>query len=197
MKRRNSVSFGNANGINAMILSMKSHILGRFQTSKLLVSKLINFTFECINICRGTCNLILINLFVCSLLKLKWYYLQYSTCILRPTFCPQPLFSLLLYETRASSIGVYRFFWCLKLSGLLLLVRVIAATLCVTLAASLAARRGSTTMAAFHICLQIWLATSLLADGLAVAGQVSHVFLSNEKQLEVPSKLLGSIEYIK
>lgn len=56
-------------------------------------------------------------------------------------------------------------------NGLLLLVRVIAATLCVTLAASLAARRGSTTMAAFHICLQIWLATSLLADGLAVAGQ--------------------------
>ncbi|XP_024019122.1 protein DETOXIFICATION 42, partial [Morus notabilis] len=56
-------------------------------------------------------------------------------------------------------------------NGLLLLVRVIAATLCVTLAASLAARRGSTTMAAFQICLQIWLATSLLADGLAVAGQ--------------------------
>lgn len=27
-------------------------------------------------------------------------------------------------------------------------------------------------MAAFQVCLQVWLATSLLADGLAVAGQV-------------------------
>ncbi|KAJ8492686.1 hypothetical protein OPV22_014407 [Ensete ventricosum] len=56
-------------------------------------------------------------------------------------------------------------------NGLLLLARVIAVTFCVTLAASLAARQGSIPMAAFQICLQIWLATSLLADGLAVAGQ--------------------------
>lgn len=61
-------------------------------------------------------------------------------------------------------------------SGFLLLARVIAATFCVTLAASMAARQGSTTMAAFQICLQIWLATSLLADGLAVAGQVKKPF---------------------
>ncbi|KAI4334575.1 hypothetical protein L6164_019249 [Bauhinia variegata] len=56
-------------------------------------------------------------------------------------------------------------------NGFLLLMRVIAVTFCVTLAASLAARQGSTSMAAFQVCLQVWLATSLLADGLAVAGQ--------------------------
>ncbi|XP_028114826.1 protein DETOXIFICATION 42-like isoform X2 [Camellia sinensis] len=56
-------------------------------------------------------------------------------------------------------------------NGFLLLMRVIAATFCVTLAASMAARLGSTSMAAFQICLQVWLAASLLADGLAVAGQ--------------------------
>ncbi|GMH07606.1 hypothetical protein Nepgr_009446 [Nepenthes gracilis] len=56
-------------------------------------------------------------------------------------------------------------------NGFLLLMRVIAVTFCVTLAASIAARQGSTTMAAFQVCLQVWLATSLLADGLAVAGQ--------------------------
>ncbi|KAI3760610.1 hypothetical protein L1987_51007 [Smallanthus sonchifolius] len=56
-------------------------------------------------------------------------------------------------------------------NGFLLLVRVIAATFCVTLAASLSARLGSTQMAAFQICLQVWLAASLLTDGLAVAGQ--------------------------
>ncbi|KAF7119314.1 hypothetical protein RHSIM_Rhsim13G0221400 [Rhododendron simsii] len=56
-------------------------------------------------------------------------------------------------------------------NGFLLLMRVIAVTFCVTLAASMAARLGSTSMAAFQVCLQVWLATSLLADGLAVAGQ--------------------------
>nr|AEM55566.1 multidrug resistance pump [Glycine max] len=56
-------------------------------------------------------------------------------------------------------------------NGFLLLMRVIAVTFCVTLAASLAARQGPTSMAAFQVCLQVWLAVSLLADGLAVAGQ--------------------------
>ena len=49
-------------------------------------------------------------------------------------------------------------------------------TFCVTLAASLAARLGSTPMAAFQICLQVWMTSSLLADGLAVAGQVTSAF---------------------
>ncbi|KAM7263959.1 hypothetical protein ACFE04_001642 [Oxalis oulophora] len=35
----------------------------------------------------------------------------------------------------------------------------------------MAVRLGSTPMAAFQTCLQIWLTTSLLADGLAMAGQ--------------------------
>jgi len=62
-------------------------------------------------------------------------------------------------------------------AGFLLLGRVVAVTFCVTLAASLAARHGPTAMAAFQICSQVWLATSLLADGLAVAGQVSSPVL--------------------
>ncbi|XP_010534746.1 PREDICTED: protein DETOXIFICATION 42-like [Tarenaya hassleriana] len=56
-------------------------------------------------------------------------------------------------------------------NGFLLLMRVIAVTFCITLSASLAAREGPSPMAAFQVCLQVWLATSLLADGLAVAGQ--------------------------
>lgn len=67
-------------------------------------------------------------------------------------------------------------------NGFLLLMRVIAVTFCVTLAASLAARLGPTQMAAFQVCLQVWLATSLLADGLAVAGQaiLATAFAKNE-----------------
>lgn len=61
-------------------------------------------------------------------------------------------------------------------NGTLLLARVIAVTFCVTLAASLAARMGSIPMAAFQTCLQVWLTSSLLADGLAVAVQVFLFF---------------------
>ncbi|OVA17205.1 Multi antimicrobial extrusion protein [Macleaya cordata] len=67
-------------------------------------------------------------------------------------------------------------------SGFLLLGRVIAVTFCVTLAASLAARHGSISMAAFQICLQIWMTTSLLADGLAIAAQaiLATAFAEND-----------------
>ncbi|KAG7010268.1 Protein DETOXIFICATION 42 [Cucurbita argyrosperma subsp. argyrosperma] len=68
-------------------------------------------------------------------------------------------------------------------TGFLLLMRVIAVTFCVTLAGSLAARQGSTSMAAFQVCLQVWLTTSLLADGLAVAGQaiLASAFAQNDR----------------
>ncbi|KAL5708268.1 hypothetical protein ACHQM5_019083 [Ranunculus cassubicifolius] len=69
-------------------------------------------------------------------------------------------------------------------NGSMLLARVIAATMCVTLAAAMAARLGPITMAAFQICLQVWLATSLLADGLAVAGQALLASAFAEKDYE-------------
>lgn len=73
-------------------------------------------------------------------------------------------------EILPPSIKELQFHRFLK-NGVLLLARVIAVTFCVTLAASMAARLGSTPMAAFQICLQVWMTSSLLADGLAVAGQ--------------------------
>ncbi|KAL7258319.1 hypothetical protein ACSBR1_004445 [Camellia fascicularis] len=69
-------------------------------------------------------------------------------------------------------------------NGFLLLARVIAVTFCVTLAASMAARLGPTPMAAFQICLQVWMTSSLLADGLAVAGQAILACAFAEKDLE-------------
>ncbi|KAJ4893146.1 MATE efflux family protein FRD3 [Raphanus sativus] len=56
-------------------------------------------------------------------------------------------------------------------NGGLMLARTIAVTFCQTLAAAMAARLGTTPMAAFQICLQVWLTSSMLADGLAIAGQ--------------------------
>ncbi|XP_054812250.1 protein DETOXIFICATION 43-like [Prosopis cineraria] len=64
-------------------------------------------------------------------------------------------------------LQIFRF---LKNGGLLML-KVIAVTFCVTFAASLATRLGPISMAAFQTCLQVWITTSLLADGLAVAIQ--------------------------
>ncbi|XP_047319468.1 protein DETOXIFICATION 43-like [Impatiens glandulifera] len=69
-------------------------------------------------------------------------------------------------------------------NGVMLLARVIAVTFCVTLAASLAARLGTTPMAAFQICLQVWMTSSLLADGLAVAGQAILACAFAEKDYE-------------
>ncbi|XP_073156480.1 protein DETOXIFICATION 43 [Henckelia pumila] len=69
-------------------------------------------------------------------------------------------------------------------NGFLLLARVIAVTICVTLSASMAARLGATSMAAFQICLQVWMTSSLLADGLAVAGQAILACAFAEKDYE-------------
>nr|AHA98251.1 MATE1 [Triticum aestivum] len=88
------------------------------------------------------------------------------------------------------SLKFGRFLGC----GFLLLARVVAVTFCVTLASSLAARDGPTIMAAFQICCQLWLATSLLADGLAVAGQavLASAFAKNdtEKVIAATSRVL-------
>ncbi|KAK7836319.1 protein detoxification 43 [Quercus suber] len=50
--------------------------------------------------------------------------------------------------------------------------------------ASLAARLGATPMAAFQTCLQVWLTSSLLSDGLAVAGQAILACAFAEKDLK-------------
>ncbi|XP_023547982.1 protein DETOXIFICATION 43-like [Cucurbita pepo subsp. pepo] len=69
-------------------------------------------------------------------------------------------------------------------NGGLLLARVVAVTFCVTLAASLAARLGPKPMAAFQTCLQVWMTSSLLSDGLAVAGQALLASAFAEKDYE-------------
>nr|CAB3462816.1 unnamed protein product [Digitaria exilis] len=55
--------------------------------------------------------------------------------------------------------------------GGLLIGRTIAVLLTMTLSTSLAAREGPVPMAAYEICLQVWLTISLLNDALALAGQ--------------------------
>lgn len=56
-------------------------------------------------------------------------------------------------------------------SGGLLIGRSLAVVLTTTLATSVAAREGPIPMAGHQICIQVWLAISLLTDALALAGQ--------------------------
>uniref|UniRef100_R7W2J2 Protein DETOXIFICATION n=1 Tax=Aegilops tauschii TaxID=37682 RepID=R7W2J2_AEGTA len=53
----------------------------------------------------------------------------------------------------------------------MLLGRTLSILLTMTIGTSMAARQGPTAMAAHQICLQVWLAVSLLADALAVSAQ--------------------------
>ncbi|XVF68044.1 hypothetical protein PTKIN_Ptkin10aG0171500 [Pterospermum kingtungense] len=56
-------------------------------------------------------------------------------------------------------------------SGGFLIGRTFAVLITMTLGTSMAARQGSLPMAAHQICLQVWLAVSLLTDALAASGQ--------------------------
>ncbi|MED6201439.1 hypothetical protein PIB30_094987 [Stylosanthes scabra] len=74
---------------------------------------------------------------------------------------------MILVPPGFKNLQIFRFLT----NGGMLLVKVIAASFCATLASSLAARLGPIPMAAFQTCLQVWLTSSLIADGLAVAVQ--------------------------
>lgn len=56
-------------------------------------------------------------------------------------------------------------------SGGFLIGRTLSALFTMTLSTSMAARQGPIAMAAHQICLQVWLAVSLLTDALAASGQ--------------------------
>lgn len=56
-------------------------------------------------------------------------------------------------------------------SGGFVLGRTLAVLTTMTLGTSMAARHGPVAMAAHQICMQVWLAVSLLTDALAVSGQ--------------------------
>uniref|UniRef100_A0A6N2L6L7 Protein DETOXIFICATION n=1 Tax=Salix viminalis TaxID=40686 RepID=A0A6N2L6L7_SALVM len=65
-------------------------------------------------------------------------------------------------------------------SGGFLIGRTLAVLMTMTLATSMAARQGVVAMAAHQICMQIWLAVSLLTDALAASGQALIASYSSE-----------------
>ncbi|XP_022144039.1 protein DETOXIFICATION 44, chloroplastic isoform X2 [Momordica charantia] len=79
-------------------------------------------------------------------------------------------------------------------SGGLLMGRTLAVLVTLTLATSMAAREGPVPMAGYQICVQIWLAISLLTDALALAGQAllasSYTLQDYEHSREVIYRVL-------
>ncbi|XP_042377769.1 protein DETOXIFICATION 44, chloroplastic-like isoform X2 [Zingiber officinale] len=70
----------------------------------------------------------------------------------------------------------------------LLVGRTIAVLITMTISTSLAAQEGPVPMAGHQICLQVWLAVSLLNDALALAGQAllaSEYTVKNYKQARI------------
>lgn len=61
--------------------------------------------------------------------------------------------------------------------GGFLIGRTLSLLITMTLGTSMAARQGPLAMAAHQICLQVWLAVSLLSDALAVSGQVFSLLI--------------------
>ncbi|KVI04052.1 hypothetical protein Ccrd_017656 [Cynara cardunculus var. scolymus] len=71
-------------------------------------------------------------------------------------------------------LGALQFGGYMK-SGGFLLGRTLAVLTTTTLGTSMAARQGPIAMAAHQICLQVWLAVSLITDALAASGQIGFV----------------------
>lgn len=67
-------------------------------------------------------------------------------------------------------LGDLKFGVYLKSAGFLI-GRTLAVLITMTIGTSMAARQGPLAMAAHQICMQVWLAVSLLTDALAVSGQ--------------------------
>lgn len=59
-----------------------------------------------------------------------------------------------------------------------------------TVATSMAARQGAFAMAAHQICMQVWLAVSMLTDALASSGQVLDCQFGFHTYLEILAMIL-------
>ncbi|KAF7142684.1 hypothetical protein RHSIM_Rhsim05G0048500 [Rhododendron simsii] len=86
-------------------------------------------------------------------------------------FCAIFLFPILMYYFRFGVTGAAISTVISQYVGGYLLGRTLAVLVTMTLGTSMAARQGPVAMAAHQICLQVWLAVSLLTDALAASGQ--------------------------
>ncbi|CAJ1971640.1 unnamed protein product [Sphenostylis stenocarpa] len=78
-------------------------------------------------------------------------------------------------------------------SGGFLLGRTLAVLSTITLGTSMAARHGPVAMAAHQICMQVWLAVSLLTDALAASGQALIASSVSRREYKVVKEITSFV----
>lgn len=78
-------------------------------------------------------------------------------------------------------------------SGGFLIGRTLSVLITMTLGTSMAARQGSVPMAAHQICMQVWLAVSLLTDALATSAQAMIASYLSEGELETVKEIANFV----
>ncbi|KAG4153193.1 hypothetical protein ERO13_D04G170100v2 [Gossypium hirsutum] len=78
-------------------------------------------------------------------------------------------------------------------SGGFLIGRTLSVLITMTLGTSMAARQGSLPMAAHQICMQVWLAVSLLTDALATSAQALIASYLSEGELETVKEIANFV----
>ncbi|KAG5624705.1 hypothetical protein H5410_009923 [Solanum commersonii] len=117
-----------------------------------------------------------------ALETLQLYFCFPYLCTISAWVCPElpyllylVAFSMMWYLNQRVMILPPRFeemqFGGYLKSGGFLIGRTLSVLFTMTLATSMAARQGAVAMAAHQICLQVWLAVSLLTDALAASAQ--------------------------
>lgn len=78
-------------------------------------------------------------------------------------------------------------------SGGFLIGRTLSVLITMTLGTSMAARQGSLPMAAHQICMQVWLAVSLLTDALATSAQAMIASYLSEGELKTVKEIANFV----
>ncbi|KAM1233962.1 hypothetical protein ACFX13_003675 [Malus domestica] len=78
-------------------------------------------------------------------------------------------------------------------SGGFLLGRTLACLTTLTLGTSMAARQGPVAMAAHQICIQVWLAVSLLTDAMAASGQALIASYLSKGEYKIVKEVADSV----
>ncbi|KAG8500267.1 hypothetical protein CXB51_004398 [Gossypium anomalum] len=81
-------------------------------------------------------------------------------------------------------------------SGGFLIGRTLSVLITMTLGTSMAARQGSLPMAAHQICMQVWLAVSLLTDALATSAQAMIASYLSEGELKTVKEIADFIGFV-
>ncbi|KAB2602571.1 hypothetical protein D8674_003576 [Pyrus ussuriensis x Pyrus communis] len=80
-----------------------------------------------------------------------------------------------------------------SISGGFLLGRTVACLTTLTLGTSMAARQGPVAMAAHQICIQVWLAVSLLTDAMAASGQALIASYLSKGEYKIVKEVADSV----